>query len=101
MFLRVTPTTVVGRTHRSKKLTPKFIGPYQILRRVGFVAYQIALPSNLANLYNVFHVSQLMKYMADPSNVILPNDVHLEKKPSFEVSLMSIADRSVIHLRRN
>lgn len=72
VFFRVTPMTGVGRALRYKNLTSKFIGPYQILRRVGLAAYQIALPMNLANLYNVFHVSQLRKCMVDSSHVITP-----------------------------
>jgi len=54
MFLRVTPITGVGRVLKSKKLTPRFIGPYQITRRIGPVAYEIALPPQLTNLHNVF-----------------------------------------------
>jgi len=99
VFLRVTTTTGVGRALKSKKLTPKFIGPYQILQRVGPVAYKIALPLNLANLHNVFHVSQLRNYMADPSHVIRPNDVQLKENFSFEVPPISISDRSVKFLR--
>ena len=59
VFLRVTLWTGVGRALKSRKLTPRFIGPFQILKRVGPVAYQIALPPSLSNLHNVFHVSQL------------------------------------------
>ena len=75
MFLIVSPTTGVGRALKSKKLTPKFIGPYQILRRVGSMAYKIALPRNLVGLHDVFHVSQLRKYIADTSHVITPDDI--------------------------
>lgn len=99
VFLRVTPTTGVGRVLKSKKLTPKFIGPYQILRRVGSLAYQIALPPNLTGLHDVFHVSQLRRYMADSSHVIAPDDVQLKENLSFEVPPMSIGDRSVKYLR--
>ncbi|XP_073222472.1 uncharacterized protein [Cicer arietinum] len=99
VFLRVTPTTGVGRALKSKKLTPKFIGPYQILRRVGPVAYQIALPPNLANLHDVFHVSQLRKYIADPSHIIAPDDIQLKENFTFEVPPISIADRTTKHLR--
>ena len=74
VFLRVTPYGV-GRAIKSKKLTPKFIGPYQILRHVGPLAYKIALPPHLSNLHDVFLVSQLRKYVADPSHVIEPDEV--------------------------
>ena len=57
VFLRVTPTTGIGRVLKSRKLTPRFIGPYQITRRIGAAAYEIALPPHLSNLHNVFHVS--------------------------------------------
>ena len=70
VFLRVTPITGVGRALKSRKLTPRFIGPYQISERVGEVAYQIALPPSLSNLHDVFHVSQLRRYIADPSHVV-------------------------------
>ncbi|XP_004513387.1 uncharacterized protein [Cicer arietinum] len=93
------PTTGVGRALKTKKLTPKFIRPYQIIRRVGPVAYQIALPPNLANLYDVFHVSQLRKYVADPSHIIAPNDIQLKENLTFEVPPISIADRTTKHLR--
>jgi len=61
VFLRVTPFTGVGRAIRSKKLTLNFVRPYQILRRIGLVAYELVLPPPLANIHNIFHVSQLRK----------------------------------------
>ena len=51
--------TGVGRALKSKKLTPRFIGLYQISDRVENAAYRVALPPNLSNLHDVFHVSQL------------------------------------------
>ena len=75
VFLRVTPVTGVGRALKSKKLTSRFIGPYQILDRVGNVAYRVALSPNLSNLHDVFHVSQLRKYISDPSHVIHMDNV--------------------------
>jgi len=70
VFLRVTLFTGVGRELKSKKLTPKFIGPYQILRRIGHVPYKIALCSPLANIQNIFYISQLKKYVSDPSHIL-------------------------------
>ena len=64
-FLRVTPTIRIDRALKSKKLNPNFIGPFQILKSVGPIAYQITPPRNLSNLHNAFHISQLRKYYFD------------------------------------
>ncbi|MCI15688.1 putative retrotransposon gag protein, partial [Trifolium medium] len=77
VFLRVTSTTGVGRALKSKKLTSRFIGPYQILEKIGKVAYRIALPPSLSNLHDIFHISQLRKYITDPSHVIETDDVQV------------------------
>ena len=51
VFLKVTPVTGVGRSIKARKLSPKYIGPFEILERVGPVAYRIALPPNLAQVH--------------------------------------------------
>ncbi|KAI5439994.1 hypothetical protein KIW84_025381 [Lathyrus oleraceus] len=99
VFLRVTPITGVGRALKSKKLTPRFIGPYQILERIGEVAYRIALPPSLANLHEVFHVSQLRRYIPDPSHVIQVDDVQVRDNLTVEISPMRIEDRELKQLR--
>jgi hypothetical protein len=99
VFLRVTPTTGVGRAIKSRKLTPKFIGPYQIIERIGPVAYRIALPPFLSRIHDVLHVSQLRKYIRDPSHEIINDDVQLKEDLTYEVPPISIADRSIKHLR--
>ncbi|KAL6538163.1 hypothetical protein OROGR_012151 [Orobanche gracilis] len=99
VFLRVTPVTGVGRALKSKKLTPHFIGPYQISDRVGKVAYRVALPPNLANLHDVFHVSQLRKYIPDPSHVIQMDDVQVRDNLTVEMMPVHIADRELKNLR--
>ena len=92
VFLRVTPFTGAGRAIRSKKLTPKFIGPYQILRRIGLVAYELALPPPLANIHNIFHVSQLRKYEPDPSHILESDSVQVKENLSFDVRPIKILD---------
>jgi hypothetical protein len=99
VFLRVTPTTSVGRAIKSRKLTPKFIGPYQIISRVGPVAYQVALPPLLSNIHDVFHVSQLRKYITDPSHIIEPDALELHDNLSFEVPPARIEDRRIKQLK--
>ncbi|GAU37339.1 hypothetical protein TSUD_395200 [Trifolium subterraneum] len=99
VFLRVTSTTGVGRTLKSKKLTSKFIGPYQISERIGKVAYRIALPITLSNLHDVFHVSQLRKYVSDPSHVIESDDIQVKDNLTIETIPLRIEGREVKKLR--
>ncbi|XP_050889782.1 uncharacterized protein LOC127095087 [Lathyrus oleraceus] len=93
VFLRVTPTTGVGRALKAKKLTPRFIGLYQITSRVGEVAYRVALPPNLSNLHDVFHVSQLRKYIPDPSHVIQMDDIQVRDNLMVETMPLRIEGR--------
>lgn len=62
VLIRVTPRVGFARVIKTRKLTPRFIRPFQILQRIGPVAYHITLPPNPSNLHDVFHVSQLNKY---------------------------------------
>ena len=91
--------TVVGRALKSRKLTPRFIGPYQISEKVGTAAYRVALPPNLSNLHDVFHVSQLRKYISDPSHVIPVDDVQVRDNLTVETVPVRIEDREMKRLR--
>ena len=95
VFLRVTRTTGVGRVLRSKKLSPKFLGPYQITRRIGSVAYEIALLPQLVNLHPVFHVSQLRKYVFDPSHMLEVEDIQIREDLTVEVPPIALEDSKV------
>ncbi|MCI08121.1 putative retrotransposon gag protein, partial [Trifolium medium] len=99
VFLRVSPTTGIGRALKSKKLTSRFIGPYQILGRVGKVAYRMALPPSLSNLHDVFHVSQLRKYVQDASHVLEVDDIQVKDNLTVEIVSLRIEDREVKPLR--
>jgi len=98
-FFRVTLFTSVGRALKSKKLTPKFIRPYQILRRIGPVAYEIAFSPPLANIHNIFHVSQLRKFVLDPSHILKSDSIQVKENLSFEVKLIRILDSQVKQLQ--
>ena len=97
--MKVSPITSVGRALKSKKLTPKFLGPYQILKKIGPVAYQIALPPNLSNLHLVFHVSQLRQYNPDPSHVVESDRVQLRDNLTYEAQPLRISDQRLKQLR--
>lgn len=66
VFLKVSPM----RFGKKGKLSPRYVEPFQILERVGDVAYKVALPPKLANLHDVFHVSMLTKYHMDPTHIL-------------------------------
>ncbi|KAI9112320.1 hypothetical protein K1719_016843 [Acacia pycnantha] len=85
VFLKLSPVTGVGRTLKRKKLSPRYVGLFEILAERGPVAYQIALPPNLCNLHDVFHVSQLKKYQPDRDHVIKYEDVEVRHDNTFVV----------------
>ncbi|XP_020239400.1 uncharacterized protein LOC109818367 [Cajanus cajan] len=99
IVLKVTPTTGVGRAIKAKKLNTKFIRSYQILKRIGSVAYQIALPPFLSKLHDVFHVSQLRKYIHDLSQVLELEAVQIKENLTFEKQPVSVVDKKVTQLR--
>ncbi|XP_073225669.1 uncharacterized protein [Cicer arietinum] len=101
IFLKVTPTIGIGRSLRVKKLSLRFIGPYQILHRVGPVAYQLALPPSLSGLHDVFNVSQLKKYIHDPSQTLHHDSIQLKPNLTFKPIPSRIVDRNLKTLRKN
>ncbi|XP_052878226.1 uncharacterized protein LOC108466422 [Gossypium arboreum] len=70
VFLKVSPWKKVLRFGQKGKLSPRFIGPYRVVRRIGPVAYQLKLPSELSQIHDVFHVSMLRRYRSDLSHVV-------------------------------
>ena len=99
VWLRVSPTRGVRRFGIKGKLSPRFIGPFEILERVGEVAYRLALPPSLAGVHDVFHVSQLRKYVPDPSHVLDHSDLRIEADHTFVERPIRILDRRVKQLR--
>ena len=59
VFLKVMPKKGVARFGKRGKLSPRFIGPFEILERVGTVVYRLALPPIMSGVHEVFHVSML------------------------------------------
>ncbi|KAL6209665.1 hypothetical protein ACLB2K_020605 [Fragaria x ananassa] len=70
VFLKLSPWKWVIRFGKRGKLSPRYIGPYEIIERVGSLAYRLVLPPELSRIHNVFHVSMFRKYIADPSHVL-------------------------------
>ncbi|XP_074291745.1 uncharacterized protein LOC141618540 [Silene latifolia] len=78
VLLKVSPMRGVMRFGKRGKLSQKFIGPYEILDRVRELAYRLALPPVLNRVHNVFHVSQLRKYISYPSHVLEVETIELD-----------------------
>ena len=70
VYLKISPMKGVMRFGRKWKLSLWYVGPYEILQRVGEVAYELVLPTELASVHLVFHVSMLKKCLGDPTSII-------------------------------
>ena len=70
VFLKVMPKRGVVRFDKRWKLSPRFIGPFEILERIGTVAYGLALPPSMSGVHEVFHVSMLLRYTSDLAHVV-------------------------------
>ncbi|XP_073291006.1 uncharacterized protein [Primulina huaijiensis] len=99
VFMKVTPMKGVMRFEKKVKLSPRFIGPFEILERVGTLAYRVSLPPNLAGVHNVFHVSMMRKYMTNPSHVLNYEPLQLTSHLLFEEKPTQILDRQEMRFR--
>ena len=69
----------VVRFRKREKLNPRYVGPFKFIEKIGLVAYCLALIPKLANVHEVFHISMLRKYVADPTHVLERPLMELEK----------------------
>ena len=80
VFLRISPGKGVLRFVKKGKLSPRYMEPYEIVERIGEVAYRLRFPPELAKIHDVFHISMLQNYMADPSQVLRDQIVEFERR---------------------
>ena len=92
VFLKVMPKRRVVKFSKRGKLSPRYIGPFEVLERVGIVAYQLALPASLSSVHDVFHVSMLRKYTPDPTHVVDWGKLVVDTDGTFEKGLVRIMD---------
>ena len=84
VFIKVSLWRKILRFGKKGKLSPRFIGPYEILERFGPMAYHLALPPELAKLHNVFHVSMLRRYLSDGSHILPIPDIQVHEDFSYK-----------------
>ncbi|WMV29495.1 hypothetical protein MTR67_022880 [Solanum verrucosum] len=87
------------RFGKKGKLSPRYIGPYRISKRIGNVDYELELPQELLAVHPVFHIFMLKKCMGDPSLIIPTEDIGIKDSLSYEDIPVQILDRHVRKLR--
>ena len=98
-FLKVSPWKGMMRFGTKGKLSPRFVGPFQILRRVGAVAYELALPPALGHIHNVFHISMLRPYKPDFNRAIDYQPIEINQDLTYVEVPVAIVDRRIKKLR--
>ena len=86
------PKRGVIRFGKRGKLSPRYIGPFEVLERVGTVAYRLVLPPSLSSLHEVFHVSMLRKYTLDPTHIVDWGELVVHADGTFEEVPVRIMD---------
>jgi hypothetical protein len=92
VYLKVSPLRGMRRFKVKGKLSPRFIGPFLILKRVGEVAYQLELPDHLADIHDVFHVSQLKKCLRVPEEQLPMEDLSVQEDLTYAEYPIRILD---------
>ena len=92
VFLKVMPKRGVVRFDKRGKLSPRFIMPFEILERVGTVAYLLDLPSSMSGVHEVFHVSMIRRYTPDPAHVVDWREIEVDTDGTFEEGPVCILD---------
>ncbi|PKA59232.1 hypothetical protein AXF42_Ash001325 [Apostasia shenzhenica] len=100
VFLKISPRKEIYRFGIKGKLKPKYIGSFEIIRQIGKTAYELALPPELAEIHNVFHISSLRKYVADPNHVLKYEPLDIQPDLSYEKKSVKILDRKEKILRK-
>ncbi|XP_058217277.1 uncharacterized protein LOC131328343 [Rhododendron vialii] len=92
VFLKVSPRRGLSHFGQRGKLSQRYIGPFDVIEKIGEVAYRLALPPRLSNVHDVFHVSMLRKYELDPSHALEWSELELEADASYGEEPIRILD---------
>ncbi|GJZ31963.1 hypothetical protein Tco_0577010 [Tanacetum coccineum] len=100
-MLKVSPWKGVVHFGKKGKLAPRYVGPFEILERIGLVAYRLRLPEELSGVHDTFHVSNLKKCLADASLHVPLNEIKVDKTLRFIEEPIEILDREIKSLKRS
>jgi hypothetical protein len=93
VFLKVSPMRGVMRFGKKGKLSPRFVGPFEITQKVGRLAYRIALPPDLVGMHDIFHVSMLRKYIANPDVIVEYEPLEIQEGITYVEEPVKIVDK--------
>ena len=92
IFWNVAPLKGVMRFGKKGKLSPRYVGPFEINKRIGKVAYKLALSPEISKVLNVFHVSMLKKYVSDSFHMLSQEPIEVHEDLSYEEKPVRILD---------
>ncbi|KAL2237203.1 UNVERIFIED_CONTAM: Transposon Tf2-11 polyprotein [Sesamum indicum] len=92
VFLKVSPWRGILRFGKQQKLSPRYIRSYEILERIGPLAYRLALPTELSQIHDVFHVSILRRYRSDPSHILHESEIEISEGLTYVEEPIEILD---------
>ncbi|XP_071695445.1 uncharacterized protein [Rutidosis leptorrhynchoides] len=101
VMLKVSPWKGVIRFGKRGKLSPRYVGPFEIIERIGPVAYRLKLPQELSGIHDTFHVSNLKKCLSDDSLIIPLEEICIDNKLHFIEEPAEIIDREVKRLKKS
>ena len=82
----------VIRFGKKGKLSPWYVGPFEVIKRISEVAYRLAFPLALSRFHDVFHVSMLKKYLHDPSHILSYKSLDVDPKLTYKEKPIEILD---------
>ncbi|GJV70482.1 hypothetical protein Tco_1490477 [Tanacetum coccineum] len=100
VMLKVSPWKGVVRFGKLGKLNPRYVGPFKVLEKVGFIAYKLELPQELSRVHNTFHLSNLKKCYSDEPLAIPLEGLHVDDKIHIVEEPVEIMDREVKWLKQ-
>ncbi|KAJ9566674.1 hypothetical protein OSB04_002640 [Centaurea solstitialis] len=101
VLLKVSPWKGLVRFDKRGKLSPRYVRPFEIIERVGLVAYKLRPSEEMSKIHNTFHVSNLKKCITDESQVIPLEEVFVDKTLRFVEEPIEILDKEVKKLKRS
>ncbi|GJV16808.1 reverse transcriptase domain-containing protein [Tanacetum coccineum] len=101
VLLKVSPWKGVVRFGKKGKLAPRFVGPFEIIKKVGPLAYKLDLPEELDGVHDTFHVSNLKKCLADPTLQVPLDEIQVDAKLNFVEDHVEILERDFKKLKRS